>query len=89
MVASEAHVQTNPGLRARSNKPAHPRITSTSRVSAAGESMCRAFRREATAMIAAEKANRAKEYCNVVRSESPKGEGSNTTSEIAVQSRYR
>ena len=89
MVASEAHVQTTLGLKARSNKLGHPKITSTSLVSAAGESTYRACRMEATAMIAAEKANRAKEYCNVARSESPKGEGWNTPSGIAVQSQYR
>jgi hypothetical protein len=34
------------------------------------------------------KGSRAKEYRNVVRSESPKGEGWNTPSGIAVQSQY-
>jgi hypothetical protein len=36
MVASEAHVQTTPSLRARSSKSAHPKTTSTNRVSDAG-----------------------------------------------------
>jgi hypothetical protein len=62
MVASEEHVQTTLGLKARSTKPAHPKITSTSLVSAAGESTDRACRMEATAVITAEKVNRAKEY---------------------------
>jgi hypothetical protein len=90
MGPSEAHVQTTLGLKARSNKPAHPKITSTSLVSAAGESTYRACRMEATAMITAEKVNRAKEYPErFVRSENPKGEGWYTPSGIAVQSRYR
>jgi uncharacterized membrane protein YphA (DoxX/SURF4 family) len=40
-------------------------------------------------MITAEKGSRTKEYRNVVRSESPIGEGWNTPFGIAVQSRYR
>jgi len=55
MVTSKAQIQTTAVLTARSNKPAHPRITSKSWANAAGGSMCCAFRGEATAMIAAEK----------------------------------
>jgi hypothetical protein len=55
MVASKAQIQTTAGVRARSHKPAQPRITSKCRVNAAGGSMCRVIRGEATAMIAAEK----------------------------------